>query len=174
MFNSDNFSFAFEPRNAQVTFVGKLQMKLIRLENQKIKSNLYCKGTIVIWTCHFIWNYYFRLSKHTERPNKHGNSVTNSISSFKIILWFSKVMHTEKALIRMNLVCYVYNFFVFVVLSKKRKITVWKQSKLVLLHCLSCGDNTHIFTAIYPFHKINSSRQNNTMAFEIRYYNANS
>ena len=32
----------------------------------------------------------------------------------------------------------------------------------------------HIFTAIYPFHKINSSRHTNIMAFEIRYYNANS
>ena len=30
----------------------------------------------------------------------------------------------------------------------------------------------HIFTAIYCFHKINSSRHNNIMAFEISYYNA--
>ena len=131
-------------------------MKLIRLEKPKRLNLIYIvTGTIVNWICHFIWNYYFRLSKHTERPNKHENSVTNS--SHKIILWFSKVIHTEKALIRMNLVCYVYNFFVFVVLSKKRKITVCKQSKLVFLHCLSCGDNTHIFTAIYPFNKINST-----------------
>ena len=32
----------------------------------------------------------------------------------------------------------------------------------------------HIFTATYSFHKINSSRHNNIMAIEIRYYNANS
>jgi len=32
----------------------------------------------------------------------------------------------------------------------------------------------HIFSVFYPFHKINSSRHNNIMAFEIRYYNANS
>ena len=32
----------------------------------------------------------------------------------------------------------------------------------------------HIFTAIYWFHKINYSRHNKIMAFEIRYYNADS
>ena len=32
----------------------------------------------------------------------------------------------------------------------------------------------HIFTTIYCFNKINSSRHNTIMAFEIRYYNANS
>ena len=31
----------------------------------------------------------------------------------------------------------------------------------------------HIFIVFFPFHKINSSRHNNIMAFEIRYYNAN-
>ena len=32
----------------------------------------------------------------------------------------------------------------------------------------------HTFTVFYPFHKINSSRHNNIMAFKNRYYNANS
>ena len=123
------------------------------------------------------WYNGFKKS-NTGCPNKHGNSVTNSISSFQIILWFSIVIHTEKAVIRKIFVCYVYNLFVYVltavqgVLSKRRKL----QSKLVRLHCSSCVDIIwHIFTAIYRFfHKINSSRQNNTMAFEINYYYTNS
>ena len=32
----------------------------------------------------------------------------------------------------------------------------------------------HIFTVFYPLHKINSSRHNNIIVFEIRHYNANS
>ena len=31
-----------------------------------------------------------------------------------------------------------------------------------------------IFTVFYPSHKIHSSRHNNILAFEVRYYNANS
>ena len=64
----------------------------------------------------------------TGCPNKHWNSVTNSISSFQIILWFSKVIPTEKAVICKNVVCYVHILFVYVltahtvVLSKTRKL----------------------------------------------------
>ena len=50
----------------------------------------------------------------TGCPNKHGNSVTNSISSSQNILWFSIVIPTEKAVIRKIFVCYVYNLFVYV------------------------------------------------------------
>ena len=32
----------------------------------------------------------------------------------------------------------------------------------------------HIFTVFYPFHKINSSRHNHIISFEIRYFNVNS
>jgi len=46
--------------------------------------------------------------------NKHGNSVTNSISSFEIILRFSKVIPTEKAVICKSFVCYVHILFVYV------------------------------------------------------------
>ena len=64
---------------------------------------------------------------YTGCPNKHGNSVTNSISSFQIILWISIVIPTEKAVICKIFVCYVYNLFVYVrlhtvVLSKTRKL----------------------------------------------------
>ena len=52
--------------------------------------------------------------QYTGCPNKHGNSVTNSISSFKIILWFSIVIPTEKAVICKSFVCYVYILFVYV------------------------------------------------------------
>jgi len=50
----------------------------------------------------------------TGCPNKHGNSVTNSMSSFQIILWFSLVIPTEKAVIRKSFVCYVHILFVYV------------------------------------------------------------
>ena len=52
---------------------------------------------------------------HTvSQPNKHGNSVTNLILSFQIILWFSLVIPTEKAVICESFVCYVYILFVYV------------------------------------------------------------
>ena len=55
--------------------------------------------------------------------NKHGNSVT-SMSSFQIILWFSKVRPTEKAVNCKSFVCYVHILFMFwlhtVVISKTR------------------------------------------------------
>ena len=66
--------------------------------------------------------------KSTGCPKKHGNSVTNSISSFQIILWFSIVIPTEKAVICKSFVCYVHIcLFMFwlqhtVVLSKTRKL----------------------------------------------------
>ena len=53
----------------------------------------------------------------TGCPNKHGNSVTNSISSFKIILWFSIVIPTEKAVICKSFVCYVRILFVYVLIA---------------------------------------------------------
>ena len=50
----------------------------------------------------------------TGCPNKHGNSEKNSISSFQIILWFSIVIPTEKAVICKSFVCYVHILFVYV------------------------------------------------------------
>ena len=95
---------------------------------------------------------------YTGCPNKHGNSVTNSISSFQIILWISIVIPTEKAVICKIFVCYVYNLFVYV----------------YRLHCSSCGYIINTSLVFYPLHKINSSRHNNIIAFEIRCYKANS
>ena len=55
----------------------------------------------------------------------------------------SKVIPIEKAVICKRFVCYVYNLFVYVLTAygcKTKKITEYKQSKLVRLHCTSCGD----------------------------------
>ena len=104
--------------------------------------------------------------------------MTNSLSAFEIILWFSLVIPTEKAVICKSFVCYVHILFWLhmVVLGETRKLqhTEYRQSKLVRLHCSSCEDivNTSFHTVFYPFHKINSSRHNNIIAFELRYYNA--
>ena len=54
------------------------------------------------------------VSQPTGCPKKHGNSVTNSISSLWIILWFSIVIPTEKAVICKSFVCYVYILFIYV------------------------------------------------------------
>ena len=117
-------------------------------------------------------------SKHsTGCPNKHGNSVTNSMSSFRIILWFSLVIPTEKAVICKSFVCYVHILFVYmfwlhtVVLSKTRKLQYTNRVNLSVLTVHLAETYKHIFTVFYPFHKINSSRHN-IRAFEIRYYNA--
>jgi len=72
-------------------------------------------------------NFSITICQTTGCPKKHGNSVTNSISSFQIILWFSIVIPTEKAVICKSIVCYVYIcLFMFwlhtVVLSKTRKL----------------------------------------------------
>ena len=78
-----------------------------------VKTNL---TTILIF--HNFQNFCSLMKRRptTGCPNKHGNSVTNSISSFKIILWFSIsiVIPTEKAIICKSFVCYVYNLFVYV------------------------------------------------------------
>ena len=60
-----------------------------------------------------MWDTLY-LSNFTGCPKKHGNSVPNSISSFQIILWFSILIPTEKAVICKSFVCYVYILFVYV------------------------------------------------------------
>ena len=58
---------------------------------------------------------------------------------------------------------------------QNKNIEVYKQLKLGCLHCSSCIDIIDpFFTVFYTFHKINSSRHNDIMALEIRYYKANS
>ena len=109
----------------------------------------------------FCWEYFmfyiFILFMHyTGCPKKHGNSVTNSISSFQIILWFSIVIPTEKAVICKSFDCYFHILFVYY--DCTRLYAVYKQIKLVRLHCSSCKDV--IDTSLQSFHKINSSRHN--------------
>ena len=60
------------------------------------------------------WQQYPLNLYPTGCPKKHGNSVTNSISSLQIILWFSIVIPTEKAEICKSFFCYVYILFVYV------------------------------------------------------------
>ena len=73
-----------------------------------------------------------------ECPNKHENSMTNLISTFQIILWFSTAMPTEKAEIRKIFLWYYYNLFVNFLIAygctRNKKITVYKQN----LYCLFC------------------------------------
>ena len=91
----------------------------------------------IIRKCHM----FFAISLfYTGCPKKHGNSVTNSISSFQIILWFSIVIPTEKAVICISFVCYVHILFVYVLTATDCTYRLYKQSKLVSLHCSSCGD----------------------------------
>ena len=55
-----------------------------------------------------VWILVFLNLFISSTYNKHGNSVTNSISSFWIILWFNTVIPTEKAVIHKMFVCYVH------------------------------------------------------------------
>ena len=92
----------------------------------------------------------------TGCPNKHGNSVTKSISSFQIILWFSIVIPTEKAIICKSFVCYMFTFCLFmfwlhtVVLSKTRKL---QYTNRVNLSDILRRHYRHIFTHLLPFSK---------------------
>ena len=54
-------------------------------------------------------------------------------------------------------------------IGKSRKLQYIKRINLSVFTV-----NLAKFTAIHHFHKLNSSRHNNIMSFEIRYYNANS
>jgi len=83
---------------------------------------------------------------HTGCPNKHGNSVTNSICFDCIRLYLVK---QENCRIQTEETC---------------------PSLLLILR----RHYSYIFTVFYPFYEINSRRHNNIMAFKIRYYNANS
>ena len=117
---------------------------------------------------------------NTGCPNKHGNSVTNSISSSQIILWFSIVIPSEKAVICKSFVCYVHIFYVCLCFDCIQiQLHLVKQENCSIQTCPSSlfilrRHYRHIFTVFYPFHKINSSRHNKIMAFEVRYYNSNS
>ena len=90
-------------------------------------------------------------------------------------------MHTEKAVISVRFssaLC--YNLFVYVLtaytnlLRKTRNLQYTNRVNLSVFTVHLAETYKNIFTAIYRFHKINYSRHNNIMAFEIRYYNANS
>ena len=72
-----------------------------------------------------------------------------------MILISSKLaIPTEKAVILKNLFVYVLTAYRLV---KQENYRIKQET------------HRHIFTVIYRFHKINSSRHNNILAFEIRY-----
>ena len=84
------------------------------------------------------------------------------------------VIPTEKAVIRKIFVCYVYNLFVYVltmhtvVLCKTRKFQYTNRVNLSSSSLFILKRHyRHIFTAIYRFHKINSSRHNNIRALKL-------
>ena len=58
--------------------------------------------------------------------------------------------------------------------KKTRKLQYTANGVNLSVFTCSCGYIMTSITVFYPFHKINSSRHNNIMAFEVRYYNANS
>ena len=95
-------------------------------------------------------------------------------SFFKIILWLSIVMPTEKDVIlrvssaMSHVVCSCFDCYVTCCLFMFWLQTVvfsktWPSSLFILQR-----HYRHIFTVYCPFHKINSSRHYNIMAFEIR------
>ena len=65
---------------------------------------------------------FFNVFFTTGCPNKHGNSVTNSISSFQIILWFSIVIPTEKAVIYKSFVCHILKLGITMLIHNKDDI----------------------------------------------------
>ena len=91
----------------------------------------------------------------TGCPNKHGNSVTNSILSFKIILRFSILIPTEKAVIRKIFVCYVYNLYVYVLTAYCCTYILYTNRVNLSSLFILLIHYRPIFTAIYCFHKIN-------------------
>ena len=122
-----------------------------------MKISLYNWTTEVWFWWWFLLTHY---SKTTGCPKKHGNSVTNSISSFQIILWFSIVLPTEKVVICISFVCYVHtlNLFMFwlhtVVLGKTRTFQYTNRVNLSVftVHLTE----TLSLQSFYPFHEINS------------------
>ena len=72
---------------------------------------------------------------YTGCPNIHVNTVTNSISSFQIILWFSIVIPTEKAVICKSFVCYVHNLFVYVLSAYGCTVVAEASVTIFFLNC---------------------------------------
>jgi len=64
------------------------------------------------------------------------------------------------------------------IVFKKRSFSIFRRrfhnKTIVFLKNENVNIPRHIFTVFYPFHKINSSRHNDIMAFEIMYFNINS
>ena len=115
-------------------------------------TTLYKKFKLICIFCRFaLYILKDMMMYNTGCPNKHGNSVTNSISSLWIILWFSIVIPIEKAVICKSFVCYVHILFVYVLTAYG--CTVYKQSKLVRLHCSSCGDIIDTFLQSFTISK---------------------
>ena len=108
-----HYIFAFFWWDLVKTVLFSLQLSSNHCElNRKRSSNLI--GT-VLWP-RSSSSLAFTHKHDTGCPNKHENSVTNSISSFQIILSFNIVIPTEKAVICESFVyvVYVHILFVFV------------------------------------------------------------
>ena len=85
---------------------------------------------------------------NTGCPNKHGNSVTNSISSFQIILWFSIVIPTEKAVWK-SFGCYVHILFVYILTAYGCKIRKLQYTDRVNLSVFTVQLAETLWTNIY-------------------------
>ena len=92
----------------------------------------------------------------TRCSNKHRNSVTNSISSFQIILWFSMVIPTEKAVICKSLsamfkFCLLMFWLNTIVLSKTKKLQYTNRVNLSVF-TVHLAENlyTHLYSLL-PF-----------------------
>ena len=77
--------------------------------------------------------YMYKIENYTGCPNKHGKWVTISISSFKIILWFSDLVYIQWYLLRK--LCLQFVLTAYGCSYENKKIKVYKHRKHVRLHC---------------------------------------
>ena len=105
-----------------LSFFGNTPFKYILMGRvaQGIGQKNVIQITLLLFrSCNMLTAYY-RAKNCTGCPNKHGNSVTNSISSFYIILWFCIVIPA------MFTIClfmfWLHNTYGCTVLTKIRKL----------------------------------------------------
>ena len=88
------------------------------------------------------------------------------------------VIPTEKVVICKSFVCYVHIFYGCLCFDCIQiQLHLVKQENCSIQTCPSSlfilrRHYRHILTVFYPFHKINSSKHKNSMAFEMSYHNA--
>jgi len=84
-----------------------------------------------MYTVHCIIVHSSSNLQYTGCANKHGNSVTNSISSFQIILWFSVVILRKLSSVRVSSAMFTFCLFMFW-LHTVVLVVLWKTRKLHL------------------------------------------